>query len=102
MPGKTSRERRRQRQIAAMQEFSKKAAEYIANGGEKICGACVMVGRCPVHPETADMPCWVFDSSIVELPPPPTTCKCTMAQRLVGDGCQVCNPEKAKEFEEEI
>lgn len=28
-------------------------------------------------------------------------CRCTMAQRLVGDGCAFCNPELAREIERE-
>ena len=27
-------------------------------------------------------------------------CKCTMTQSLLGDGCTICNPEMAKEIEE--
>jgi len=28
-------------------------------------------------------------------------CKCSLRGRLVGDGCQYCNPELAAEFERE-
>lgn len=27
-------------------------------------------------------------------------CKCNMRTKLVGDGCAVCNPERAKDLEE--
>ena len=27
-------------------------------------------------------------------------CKCDLRTRLVGDGCQYCNPEYAKQFED--
>ena len=27
-------------------------------------------------------------------------CKCTMAQSLVGDGCDICNPELAQEHKD--
>lgn len=28
-------------------------------------------------------------------------CRCTFAQRMVGDGCSVCNPAKALEYSQE-
>ena len=28
-------------------------------------------------------------------------CKCNIRKKLVGDGCQICNPEMAKQVEEE-
>lgn len=28
-------------------------------------------------------------------------CRCTMAQRMVGEGCEVCNSELAREIERE-
>ena len=27
-------------------------------------------------------------------------CKCDMRTKLVGDGCEICNPEYASQFEE--
>lgn len=30
------------------------------------------------------------------------TCECTFAQRMVGDGCNVCNPIKALEYASEV
>jgi len=29
-------------------------------------------------------------------------CNCTLRERLVGDGCEVCNPELAKELAEDL
>jgi len=29
------------------------------------------------------------------------TCKCSMAKRVIGEGCRICNPTKALEIAEE-
>jgi len=29
------------------------------------------------------------------------SCKCSMVTQLVGDGCEICNPVRAKEIEDE-
>lgn len=31
--------------------------------------------------------------------PPLVECKCKLAQRAVGDGCEICNPDLAAEYE---
>lgn len=31
---------------------------------------------------------------------PAKTCNCSLRTKLAGDGCEVCNPEYAKQFEE--
>lgn len=30
-----------------------------------------------------------------------TSCLCTYAQKMTGDGCEICNPSKAIEYAEE-
>jgi len=42
---------------------------------------------------------WLFGKRCEPVNEP--ECNCTLRGQLLGDGCDVCNPEFAKRFEEE-
>lgn len=52
--------REREKRLARIAERQAAEAEYLANGGRKVCGTCVSGARCPVGPDDV-MPCWVWD-----------------------------------------
>lgn len=59
MPGKGSRERRRERELAAIEDAKKRERDYLAAGGRKVCKTCYRYSRCPVYGEEMN-PCWRY------------------------------------------
>jgi hypothetical protein len=47
--------------------------------------------------ETENQPAGFSAATVVR----PGECRCDFAQKMQGDGCEICNPERAEDFRDE-